>query len=331
MQDCLNRTINYMRISVTDSCNLRCRYCMPSNPSFLPSDSLLTFEELLRICRVSSGIGIRHFKITGGEPFVRPGLLPFLSELKNQDFNPQVTITTNGTLLTEETLHFLKEISIDGINISLDTLNRQRFCQITGSDSFPAVMQAIKTGCALGLPLKINTVLLPETKEEDIEKFLCLIKELPLALRFITRMDIGKNMDAPLKEDGRFSTFAQVVAFCEKKGLSLIPDSSRKGNGPASYFHIPGFAGCLGEIDAMHKKFCSSCNRIRLTADGNLKPCLYYSDSYPLKELLRKGCDDESLRARIWQAAYEKPSCHHFEKPVKGDAREKHFMNQIGG
>ena len=331
MIDSYGRRITYLRLSVTERCNLRCRYCMPEEGICQKDCSeMLTEDEMIAAVQAAASLGITKLRITGGEPLVKKNIVSICRRACAVPGIQDVAVTTNGLALPALAKP-LRQAGVNRVNISLDTLNRQRFCQITGSDSFPAVMQAIKTGCALGLPLKINTVLLPETKEEDIEKFLCLIKELPLALRFITRMDIGKNMDAPLKEDGRFSTFAQVAAFCEKKGLSLIPDSSRKGNGPASYFHIPGFAGCLGEIDAMHKKFCSSCNRIRLTADGNLKPCLYYSDSYPLKELLRKGCDDESLRARIWQAAYEKPSCHHFEKPVKGDAREKHFMNQIGG
>lgn len=324
MKDSHNRTIDYIRISITDRCNLRCKYCMPEDIPSISHDEIMRFESILHICRLAGRLGIRKFKVTGGEPLVRKGCLSFLKELKALPDTDQVTLTTNGVFL-KDCLPELKEIGIDGINISLDTLNPDTFLKITGRPDFSRVIDAVLSCQASGIRTKVNTVLLKDVNDGEFLDLVHLARDYPLDVRFIEIMPIGC---------GR-----QYQGYNRESLLPLLasryPDyefsHETRGNGPAVYITIPGFQGYVGFIDAIHGKFCHQCNRIRLTSDGLLKPCLYYNSGINLKELLRADAGDEQLLSAMQQAIYHKPAEHQFFRTAVEGTEELRKMSQIGG
>ncbi len=321
MIDQYQRNIDYMRISITDRCNLRCRYCMPENISLMPMENILRYEEILEVCEQAVRLGIRKYKITGGEPLVRLGCIDLIRRLKALEGVEQVTLTTNGLLLSDY-LEPLREYGIDGINISLDTLDPVKYKAITGFDKLEPVMAALKRAVDLGIKIKINAVLQKGINEEDWEDLLELAREMPVDVRFIELMPIGmgRGMD----------TVSNLLLLDRIQEIypDLIRDPVIHGNGPAVYYRIPGFSGSLGLISALHGKFCSSCNRIRLTSTGDLKPCLCYQESIPLRQVLREGKKEE-IRDLLIRAVKRKPLMHHFEDEHAVTEQKK--MAQIGG
>lgn len=337
MTDQFGRTINYMRISLTDRCNLRCCYCMPEGSTtesdFLPSAKLLTVPELLRLCKITASLGISRYKITGGEPLVRREALPFIRELFSMPGVEDVTLTTNGVLLAP-LLPSLFEAGMRSINISLDTTDRERYAAITGKDVLPAVLEAIDTACQMGFSVKLNAVAQENYAPGELEALLSLITHKNICLRFITRMDLGSCTDwtdsagsGGFTDSSSASSIRNRIADC---GFCLTPDEKKHGNGPATYYRIEGMNGILGFIDPMHETFCSSCNRIRLTAEGLLKPCLYYKPVLDLSALLRSSTDDTRIRELLSEAIYHKPSCHHFREQ-DNTLKECRPMGRIGG
>lgn len=324
MTDRHGRTIKYMRISVTDRCNFRCRYCMPAKLPSIGHEEVLRFEEIIEICRLAVSLGITRFKITGGEPLVRKGILSLLDNLKKLPGVEQVTLTTNGLLL-KEILPKLEEIGIDGINISLDTMNPRTFYEITGRDQFSKVWDSILAAGKTRIPLKINCVPLKGINDEDFLDLVHLAKDYALDVRFIEIMPIGHGRDYEGISSG------ELLDRISKVYPDYEWSNGYHGNGPASYITIPGFKGSIGFIDAIHGKFCHRCNRIRLTADGFLKPCLYYEEGISLKQMLREGKDPDSIRIRMQQIIYEKPSGHQFCSKTGDALKEKKNMSQIGG
>ena len=324
VKDNYGRTIDYMRISVTDRCNLRCRYCMPEDIPSISHDEILRFEEILKICRCAVSLGVRKFKVTGGEPLVRKECLSFLRGLKALPGVEQVTLTTNGVLLASR-IPELKAIGIDGINISLDTLDPDTFRQITGFDDFGKVWEGLMAAQASGIRTKVNSVLLQGINDKDFEKLTELAKDYPVDVRFIEIMPIGYGQN--YRGYDRKALLSLLAARYPDYHTVTIP----RGNGPASYIAIPGFRGCIGFIAAIPGKFCDSCNRIRLTSDGFLKPCLYYGESIDLKTPLRSGASDEQLCGLIREGILEKPACHQFWSPDTEADREQRQMSQIGG
>lgn len=324
MIDSYGRKINYLRISITDRCNLRCQYCMPEDLPSISHKEILRFEEILQICQYAGELGIHNFKVTGGEPFVRKGCMDFLKQLKALPYTEQVTITTNGTLLGEF-LPELKNMGIDGINISLDTLNPQTFEQITRQKGQELVLKNIIKSQELGIRTKVNTVLLKGINDKEFPDLLHLARDYAVDVRFIEIMPIGFGKN--------------YLGYDREKLLSkiteLYPDyqvtTQKRGNGPANYIQIPGFQGCIGFIDAVHGKFCNYCNRIRLTADGMLKLCLYYENGLNLRNLLRTGLTSEEVRSAIEKAILQKPSEHCFYQPALEGEPELRKMSQIGG
>lgn len=324
MKDQYGRTIDYMRISITDRCNLRCRYCMPEDIPSISHEEILRFEEILQICQSAVLLGIRKFKVTGGEPFVRKGCLPFLKRLKELPGVEQVTLTTNGMLLAPA-VPMLKEMGIDGINVSLDTTAPHTFQNITGRGDFSQVWEGLMAAQASGIRTKVNAVLLQGVNGQDFESLVRIAEAYPIDVRFIEIMPIGYGQNYRgydrnallARLAGQFPDYQEVTAS--------------RGNGPASYISIPGFRGCIGFIDAIHGKFCGSCNRIRLTSDGMLKPCLYYGDGIDLKTPLRQGASQEQLRELICQGILKKPACHQFQAQNTGGVPEQRRMSQIGG
>lgn len=323
MRDALGREINYMRLSVTDRCNLRCRYCMPAEgvPPTAHGD-ILRYEELLRVAQAAVSLGIDRFKVTGGEPLVRRGIMDFIRSLKTLPGVRQVTLTTNGLLLPS-LLDGLLDAGLDAVNISLDTRDNAQYQFITrSSHTADEVLHAVRL-CAGRLPTKINAVLLPETAAQLIP-LAQLAEELPVDVRFIERMPLGAA-DIGAAE----SVHREVIDRLRAVWPDLAPFQERRGNGPARYYASSGLRGYIGLIEAVNHAFCASCNRVRLTSTGLLKPCLCYETGTDLKPLLRGGADDAALRDAIKQAVRGKPAAHCFAE--RQAVTERKSMNQIGG
>lgn len=324
MRDQFDREIEYMRLSLTDRCNLRCRYCMPCDVPFIPHEQILRYEEFMEICRCALELGIDRFKITGGEPLVRKGSLEFMRELKALPGTRQVTITTNGVLL-RQCADELKDMGIDGINVSLDTLDRETFRELTGKDALEEVLEGLYYGQRIGLKMKVNCVPLKGLNEAGLYEMLEICREHPIDVRFIELMPIGNGRDyAGISLD----RLEQEIRRRFPGGENVM---RRLGNGPARYYHPPGFQGNIGFIDAIHKKFCGSCNRVRLTSEGFLKTCLFYNHGVSLREPLRKGCSREELRRLMEETIRQKPGEHHFHEAKSGEEADQRRMSQIGG
>lgn len=322
MRDSFGREINYLRLSITDRCNLRCRYCMPDD-GVPPTahDDLLRYEELLRVAASAVSLGIDRFKVTGGEPLVRHGCTNFIHTLKAMPGVRQVTLTTNGLLLPP-LLDELCAAGLDGVNISLDTLDNAQYQQLTRrTHTADEVLHTVHL-CAARLPTKVNAVLLPETADQLIP-LAELAQILPVDVRFIERMPLGAA------QTGQATTAATALDRLRVHWPQLKPVNERRGNGPARYFHAPGMQGCIGLIDAISHSFCDHCNRLRLTSTGLLKPCLCYEQGVELKPLLRGGADDTMLRGAIREAILQKPAAHCFAQ--QENTTEHKSMNQIGG
>lgn len=318
MYDQYNRKIDYLRISLTDRCNLHCRYCRPEVSEHVPHNEILRYEELLRICCAALQLGIRKFKITGGEPLLRKGCSDFIASLKQTDGVEQVTLTTNGTLLAQQ-LPALIQAGVDSINVSLDTLNAAYYTELTGGSLY-SVLQALQELQAAGIPFKLNCVPLAENGLTDIMQLLKLAHKYQAPLRFIELMPLDCNADL------KGLSGSEIRSQLEQAGLELQPDAQRYGNGPASYWRISGYKMPVGFIEPLHNKFCAVCNRVRLTSVGMLKPCLYSDEGMNLKRLLRDGGSDADLLQAMQDIIYAKPAGHSF------DVKAARFnMSQIGG
>ncbi len=326
MKDAFNRTIDYMRISITDRCNLRCIYCMPEGVQIIPMEDLLTYEEILRVVKEAAALGITQYRITGGEPLLRRDCPKLISMMKAVPGVKSVTLTTNGTLL-RDFLPALVAAGLNGVNISLDTDDRDTYEYLTGRDELEAVRGSIRAAVRAPLPVKLNALLLKGINDGDVESLLAIPKTQPVTLRFIELMPIGYGAD----HTGVPGSW--IRRKIEQKYGPLVPDRSSYGSGPAVYYKIPGFAGSVGFIDAFSGKFCERCNRIRLTSVGEIKPCLCFCKSYDLRGVLRSGQKEEevsrAVRALLLSAVREKPKMHCFEH--QENMTEKREMGKIGG
>jgi cyclic pyranopterin phosphate synthase len=306
--DPFGRTLDYLRVSVTDRCNLRCIYCMPpEGVEWKPHEAVLRFEEILRLCGIFAALGFRKIKVTGGEPLVRRGVFPFIGRLKAIPGIEQVTLTTNGLLLASR----LKEAAgtlPDAVNISLDTVDRERFRKITLREGLDHVFGAIDALLARNIPVKINCVPILGLNEEDILPLAALAKEKNLTLRFIELMPMtaGTLMAVPRPK---------VFAALEKALGPLRPFPGRLGNGPARYYTAPGLPGKIGFISPISRGFCGACNRLRLSSRGFLKPCLASREGRSLRDLLRGGASDGDLMEAIEEEVSRKPRAHGFSFP----------------
>ncbi len=323
MKDQFGREIDYIRISVTDRCNLRCKYCIPEcGVKSVGYDNILRFDEIIKIVAECSKLGIKKVKITGGEPLVRKELHTLVRGIKETPGIEQVTLTTNGIFLKEQ-IDQLAEAGIDAINISLDTIDHQRFQEITGFDALDKVLGAIEL-CKNypGIKLKINVVTLADYNKDEILDFARLTENDEIDVRFIEMMPIGLG-------DG-FAGYSQdeIKAEIEKVYGTLKECHGKHGNGPAVYYQIPGFKGKIGFISAISHQFCDSCNRVRLTAEGLLKPCLQYSEGIDLKKVIREG--KEPLYNLIEKGIFGKPKEHNFRSSTI-EGKEEKLMSKIGG
>ncbi|MCD8035817.1 MAG: GTP 3',8-cyclase MoaA [Clostridiales bacterium] len=320
MLDSFGRKIEYMRVSVTDRCNLRCGYCMPNGIKCIPMEEILSFEEITDICRIAAENGIKYIRLTGGEPLARIGAEKLVGMIKSVEGIEKVTMTTNGVLLAEK-LPKLKASGLDGVNISLDTLDREKYKAITGSNCLDKVLESIDRSFEAGLKVKINAVVLKETAEECIN-LIQLAKDRPIDVRFIEMMPIGEG------KHYESISCEYIMDMIKAAYPSFKGTEGKESFGPARYYHIDGFEGNIGFINAVHDMFCGDCNRIRLTSTGFLKTCLCYEDGESLREPLREGNMDE-VRRRFRSAVENKPKNHCFTGG--GNISEKSGMNKIGG
>ena len=321
MLDQYSRNIDYIRISVTDRCNLRCIYCMPqTRKTYLRQEELLTYDEIVKLAGIYRSLGIKNVKLTGGEPLVREHIEELIFRLKKECGMGKVTLTTNGILL-EQQLDGLVKAGLDGVNISLDTLNPEHYNSLTGgchvdrnpSDgNLEAVLRGMrKAQKQAGISVKVNCVLMHQTREELLA--LAELAKDGVNVRFIELMPIGQGKEKhTLKE----AEVKQIL--CETYG-TIRPCVEKLGSGPAYYRKIDGFEGKIGFISAISHKFCSGCNRVRMTADGFLKPCLQYGNGTDVREMLRNGADDSLIEEKMREAVFFKPDGHEFGRPGKGE------------
>ena len=303
MFDRYQREIHYLRLSVTDLCNLRCRYCMPDGVEKLEREAVLTYEEFLRLAALFAQCGIDTVRVTGGEPLVRKNVAQLVAGLKATPGIRRVTLTTNAMLLAEQ-LSALLGAGLDSVNISLDTLRPEVFRQITARDDFAAVQTGLQAALESGLPVKLNCVPQAGVNEGELETLAAMpcISGPELRARFARR-------------------------WPELAPLSAAQEHAL-GDGPAVYYTVPGWQGSIGFIAAVHGKFCASCNRVRLTSQGFLRPCLASETGCDLRALLRSGADDAQLLAAIRETIWAKPREHHFNDSSMPATRG---MYRIGG
>lgn len=298
MLDNHGRKINYLRLAVTDRCNLRCFYCMPEEGlQWLSRKELMTYEEMLQICSLLVKMGIEKIRITGGEPFVRKDIMQFLTSLSKLSGIKELTITTNG-VLTAPHVPELKKIGVHSINLSLDTLDANRFFSITGRDEFKNVMTTLEELLKHDIEVKINAVVMDGKNTEDILSLVELTKDLPVSVRFIEEMPF--NGDSHLY-GGLQWDYVRILDEISSKypGIKKITDPLYS----TSYnYEIPGHRGSIGIIAAYSRTFCGTCNRIRITPVGELKTCLYDDGVLNIKDLVRQGITEDKLTERLLNA-----------------------------
>ncbi len=324
--DRYDRHLNYLRISVTDRCNLSCLYCAPRRggeiPPKLNHEEVLRYEEILRLVRIGAELGISKIRVTGGEPLVRKDLLTFIRELSGIGGIKEISLTTNGVLLMKH-LEGLKETGIRRLNISLDTLIPEKFARITGQNSFDKVWEAIMAAHALGFsPIKINAVAMKGINDDEFIDLARLSLKYPFHIRFIEHMPIGDSASA----GGRISA-DEIIQRISSVG-KLISVEQESLDGPAVRYRYENAPGEIGLIQPMSHHFCGQCNRLRLTARGRLRPCLLHDREIDLKSLLREGATDMELAKGFLEAVLFKPLRHHLAE--KGE-RVNGRMSAIGG
>lgn len=322
--DSFHRRINYMRISVTDRCDLRCIYCM--SPSFhnLTHEDILRYEEIYRVVQAAASLGVSKIRVTGGEPLVRlhvSRLVKMIADIHGID---EVSMTTNGTLLAKYATE-LKAAGLKRVNVSLDSLRPDKFARITGSDKLADVLQGIKVASEVGLtPVKINMVVIKGVNDDEILDLAGKTVTDGWHVRFIEHMPFEESK---MQGSGLIS-IAEIIAKIEAHFGKLHSHLHSAGNGPAKYSRIPGATGTLGFIGAVTECFCAECNRFRLTADGKLRPCLLDDDEIDIREPLRHGASTEELAQIIQSAAILKREQHHLKNGCVPSGRS---MRQIGG
>lgn len=319
MKDLYNREIDYLRISVTDRCNLKCLYCVPEDGiECVPADEVLSFDEIVMICEQAAALGIRKIKITGGEPLVRAGIPELVGMLHRIQGIEQVTMTTNGILL-EKYMDELVANGLDAVNISIDSLDEDNYHRVTRVGNLEEALKGLEAAKKSGIRVKVNAVLYPG---EDWKQIIELAKDSAIDVRFIETMPIGTGdkYSGAFKED--------ILKYFEEEGIKLTTNGDIRGNGPAVYFKPEGYQGYIGIISPIHGKFCDSCNRIRLSATGMVKPCLCYKERYDLKKCVKEG-NREDIRETLRNAILAKPAAHRFLESEY--VTETQCMAGIGG
>lgn len=326
MQDQFGRTIKYLRLSVTDRCNLRCRYCMPeAGVPELSHGDVLRYEELLRVVAAACRLGIRKVRVTGGEPLVRRGIVSFIAQLAALPEKPEITLTTNGLLLAEHA-EALKAAGLSRVNISLDTLRPDRFRELTRRDGLDQVLAGIAAAEKAGmLPIKLNVIPFADFNDDEIADFARLTLEHPWDVRFIEFMPISSDLEYASR-DGVL--MAEVEERLRALG-NLEALSHQETSGPALMYRLPNARGRIGLIPSVSGHFCDDCNRLRLMADGRVRGCLFDNEETDLRPVLRDGSDDHALEQLLMAAACAKPEKHQING--KGFTTPSRRMHGIGG
>lgn len=286
------RKIDYVRLAVTDRCNLRCFYCMPEQGiNYVPRAELLTYEELIRLMRLLAKMGIEKVRITGGEPFLRKDMMQFLESLSEVDGIKRINVTTNGTL-TAPLVPQLKELGIHTVNLSLDTLDKERFHKITRRDQYDQVLETFQSLLDHGIQTKLNAVVMEEQNIEDILPMVQLTEKHDVSVRFIEEMPFnGEGNHYPVLKWNH----TKILSYIQEAfpNLEKLPDPP---NATATHYKVPGYKGNIGIIAAYSRTFCGSCNRIRITPKGMLKTCLYDKGVFNIRDIMRAGATDDQLR-----------------------------------
>ncbi len=326
MKDSYGRKIEYLRLSITDRCNLRCRYCMPEEGvESVGHGGVLSYEELLRIAAAATRLGVRKIRVTGGEPLVRKGVVGFVKQLAELPGHPEITLTTNGLLLDGMAAD-LKQAGLSRVNISLDTLREDRFEEITRRPGLQRVLDGIHQAAAVGLnPLKINMVPIRGVNADEIADFGRLTLEHPWEVRFIEFMPVSGGLG--YTDENRFSA-QEIMTELESLG-SLTPVERSGPAGPARLFRYSESLGRVGVIPAVSSHFCGECNRLRVTADGRIRPCLLCSDELDIREALRQNVSNTGLEELLRAAVVAKPKQHRVGEKDYQEGRRG--MQQIGG
>ena len=325
MIDKYSRKISYLRVSVTDLCNLRCVYCMPPQGTELHArDKILSFEEILKIIKHGVSLGMNKIRITGGEPLVRNGIEDLIKNIVDIDEINDVAMTTNGIYL-KKFARILKDCGLSRFNVSIDTLREDRFSDITRGGSLKEVLDGIEEVLDAGFTgTKLNAVIMRGQNDDEIHDFVEYIMERDIELRFIELMASGwKNM----VDEERFMPTPEIMEKVEEVG-ELIPVKERMGGGPATIYKIKGALGSIGFISAVSKPFCGTCNRLRLTSDGKLRSCLLRGGEIDVKNILRSGiANTEELSRALTKAFVDVTSM----KPISHSGKNEAVMHQIGG
>jgi GTP 3',8-cyclase len=335
LSDPFHRPINYLRISVTDRCNLRCIYCLPSEGvSLLPQSDILTYEEIARLAGLAVELGVNKVRLTGGEPLVRTGLSELISLLCRIKDIDDISLTTNGILLKDYAAE-LKQAGLKRVNISLDSLNRGKFKRITRYDKLNEVLRGIKEAKDCGLaPVKVNMVVIKGVNDDEVVDFARLSVTDGWHIRFIELMPFvsdnppdGHSVGGKVNLNPAFMSAEEIKERLKELG-NLEPSLPITGNGPARYYRLPGAAGTVGFIAPISQHFCFNCNRLRLTAEGRLRPCLLSDKEVDLRQSLRGGASSSDLQKIITDTIKSKPRQHGLSR---GGGSKKRLMSQLGG
>ena len=333
MQDRYGHRISYLRVSITDRCNERCTYCMPQElQEWLPREEILTFEETLRLIRIAAELGVSKVRVTGGEPLTRRNIVHFIAQIPKISGIKSLGLSTNATLLARQIspgktmATALREAGVQSVNISLDTLDRDVYSQITGRDLHDQVLEGIDAAIAVGFDqIKLNTVLMRGRNEDQLVPLIEFAASRNLILRFIEMMPVSTT---EVLSEHNFIPILEAKRLIESVYGSLIPEAEFRTNGPATYYQIPGRKQCIGFIGAMtNLHFCENCNKLRLTCDGKLRPCLGSYLEFDIMKPLRAGASDQELKQFFLDVVDRKPEQHDFRNNYQPNRR----MIAIGG
>jgi len=333
MQDRYGHRISYLRVSITDRCNERCTYCMPQElQEWLPREEILTFEETLRLVGIAAGLGVSKVRITGGEPLTRRDVIDFIGRIPEISGIRSIGLSTNGTLLAREIApgkpmaRALRSAGVGSVNVSLDTLNREVYSQITGRDFHDQVLRGIDAAIAAGFEqIKLNTVLMRGRNEDQLIPLIEFAAQHDLILRFIEMMPVSTT---EVLDDNNFMPIHEAKRIIESHYGRLMPETEFRTNGPATYYQIPERCQRIGFIGAMtNLHFCESCNKLRLTCDGKLRPCLGSYLEFDIMKPMRAGASDEELKTFFLDVVDRKPEQHDFRNNYQPNRR----MIAIGG
>lgn len=325
MQDPFGRQVTYIRVSVTDRCNLKCVYCIPDGMEWMERAEILTYEEISRLVSIFAGMGVRKVRLTGGEPTVRKDLPDLVRKIRACKTIEEISLSTNALLLAPLAAP-LRKAGLDRVNVSLDSLRADRFKTITRGGDIDAVLRGIRAAEEQELhPIKINIVAMRGVNDDEVEDFARLTRERPWHVRFIEMMPLAGNERA---QQVHFLSTDEIHA--KLTGIdALVPDLPPSGNGPATYFRYAGAPGSIGYITPLSHNFCDRCNRVRLTARGHLRLCLFGDDEVDLRTPLRAGASDPEIEAIIRSSLLVKPERHHLERGAS--ASQLIALSQTGG